>query len=174
MCIKISNDGKIVVKAPLFATQKDVEEFLISKKEWILTHLEKVNFQKEKALQAGFFSEEEISGMKKKAKRLIPQRVEYYAKLIGVSYGRIFIRCQKTRWGSCSVEGNLNFNCLLILMPIEILDSVVVHELCHRKFMNHSKEFYNEIYKIFPEYKKCDKWLKNNGLSYLKRVSENI
>lgn len=172
--IVISNDGKIKVKAPFSISQNEVEEFLKSKRQWILSHLEKINRQNDWAKSAGYFTQEEIKEMKNKAKTIIPARVEYYAKIAGISYNKIFIRCQKTRWGSCSISGNLNFNCLLVLMPLEILDSVVVHELCHRKHMNHSKAFYNEIYKLFPDYKRCDKWLKNNGLSYLKRVPENI
>ena len=101
---------------------------------------------------------------------MIPERVEHYAKLAGISYNRIFIRLQKSRWGSCSVAGNLNFNCLLVLMSPEVLDSVVVHELCHRRHMNHSHEFYDEVLHIFSDYKRCDKWLKQNGGAYFKRI----
>ncbi len=98
-----------------------------------------------------------------KAKAVIPQRVQYYAPIVGVDYGRITIRCQRTRWGSCSSKGNLNFNCLLMLMPEKVIDSVVVHELCHRKHMNHSAQFYAEVERVFPEYKKCRAWLKEHG-----------
>ena len=94
---------------------------------------------------------------------VIPERVRHFAPLIGVDYGRITIRCQRTRWGSCSAKGNLSFNCLLMLLPNEVVDSVVVHELCHRKHMNHSPLFYAEIERVFPEYRKCSKWLKENG-----------
>ncbi len=98
------------------------------------------------------FTEEEIYTLAQKALEYIPKRVEYYAKKIGVTYGRITIRNQKTRWGSCSSKGNLNFNCLLMLTPPETIDSVVVHELCHRKHMNHSPAFYKEVYKAYPDY----------------------
>ena len=118
----------------------------------------------------GPLTDEDIKQIKKKARVVIPQRVEYYAKMAGISYNRIFIRLQKSRWGSCSVDGNLNFNCLLVLMPPEILDSVVVHELCHRRHMNHSKKFYDEVLRIFPDYKRCNKWLKQNGGAYFKRI----
>ena len=117
------------------------------------------------------FTQEEINALAEKAKQIIPERVKYYAPKIGVTYNRITIRCQRTRWGSCSSKGNLNFNCLLALFPIEVIDSVVVHELCHRKHMNHSKEFYAEIDRVFPDYKRCNKWLKDNGGVYLKRAS---
>ncbi|MBE5867311.1 MAG: M48 family metallopeptidase [Lachnospiraceae bacterium] len=106
------------------------------------------------------FTETEIAELKKLAKKYIPGRVAYYAALIPVSYGRIAIRCQKTRWGSCSQKGNLNFNCLLMKLPPEIIDYVVVHELCHRLQMNHSRLFWAEVEKVLPDYKKRRKWLK--------------
>jgi predicted metal-dependent hydrolase len=82
---------------------------------------------------------------------------------MGVEYGRITIRMQKSRWGSCSGKGNLNFNCLLMRTPDEIIDYVVVHELCHLKEMNHSPRFWAEVEKIFPDYKERRKWLKDHG-----------
>lgn len=94
---------------------------------------------------------------------VISQRASYFAAKMGVTYGRISIRAQKTRWGSCSGQGNLNFNWKLILMPPEILDYVVVHELAHRKQMNHSKLFWAEVERILPDYERRRRWLKENG-----------
>ena len=111
-----------------------------------------------------------IEALKKQAKVVIPEKVKHYAPIVGVDYGRITIRCQRTRWGSCSSKGNLNFNCLLMLMPDEVIDSVVVHELCHRKQMNHSAAFYSEINKVFPAYKQCQKWLKENGGTIMRKI----
>lgn len=105
----------------------------------------------------------------KDAKVYIPNRVEYYSKIIGVCYNRITIRKQRTRWGSCSSDGNLNFNCLLMLMPHEVIDYVVVHELCHRKHMNHSKAFWAEVEKVLPDYKKQVEWLKTDGSVIINR-----
>ena len=85
---------------------------------------------------------------------------------MGVSYGSITVREQKTRWGSCSAKGNLNFNWKLVLMPEEILDYVVVHELAHRLQMNHSTEFWDEVEKILPDYRNRRQWLKENGQKY--------
>ena len=82
---------------------------------------------------------------------------------MGVSYGRISIREQKTRWGSCSSKGNLNFNWRLIFAPEAVLDYVVVHELAHRKEMNHSPAFYTVVESVLPDYQKARKWLKDNG-----------
>lgn len=98
-----------------------------------------------------------------KSKRNDYQRVSYFARLMGVSYRNITIREQKTRWGSCSSEKNLNFNWKLILAPPEVLDYVVVHELCHLKEMNHSKAFWDEVGKVMPEYETYKLWLKENG-----------
>ena len=104
-----------------------------------------------------------VRSLSQQALQVIPERAACYAARIGVRYGRITIRLQKTRWGSCSSKGNLNFNCLLMLAPPEALDSVVVHELCHLKELNHSARFYSEVLRVFPDYRKWQKWLKENG-----------
>lgn len=88
-------------------------------------------------------------------KKAFEDRVSYYADIMGVSYNRITIRDQKTRWGSCSSKGNLNFNFRLYYMPQHLMDYVIVHELSHRRHMDHSKEFWNEVGRFYPEYKKC-------------------
>ena len=169
--ISVMTDNRVLVKAPYGTQERTVQEFLLSKKEWIKKHIEKQNQEAGKAEALGFLSEDEIKKIKRQARKIIPQRVGYWAERLGVTYGRIAIRLQASRWGSCAQNGNLNFNCLLVLMPSEVLDSVVVHELCHRKQMNHSKEFYAEIERLFPDYKRCNKWLKDNGGVYMKRVS---
>jgi len=91
---------------------------------------------------------------------------------VGVDYGRITIRSQRTRWGSCSAKGNLNFNCLLMLCPEEVRDYVVIHELCHRKELNHSPKFWAEVEKVCPDHARQRKWLKENGGSLIARLPE--
>ena len=88
---------------------------------------------------------EELAALVQAAKGDIYERVERYRTLLGVSVGRVTIRCQRTKWGSCSAMGNLNFNCLLMLCPPDVRDFVVVHELCHRKEMNHSARFWKLV-----------------------------
>ena len=114
----------------------------------------------------------EIRELADQALKVIPERVKYYAEKVGVTYGRITIRNQRSRWGSCSSKGNLNFNCLLMLTPPEVIDSVVVHELCHRKELNHSDRFYAEVLRVFPDYWKWDKWLKDNGNMLMMRMTK--
>ena len=120
----------------------------------------------------GVLTEEELRELTKQAKRVIPARAAYYAPKVGVTYGRITIRRQRSRWGSCSSKCNLSFNCLLMLTPPEVIDCVVVHELCHRKEMNHSRRFYAEVLRVFPGYREADRWLRENGKLILASVEE--
>ena len=169
LAIQLKN-GEIIARAPLRMKEKDIYNFIETKKPWIEKHLVRMSEQ-QKALEAARpFTEKEIKALYERARLIVQEKVKYYAPLVGVTYGRITIRCQKTRWGSCSSKGNLNFNCLLALLPDEIIDSVVVHELCHRKHMNHSPQFYAEIERVFPEYKRCNRWLKENGGIYMSRL----
>lgn len=162
--------NEVIIRAPMRMKEKEIEKFVESKRNWIEKHLKSLS-EKQKALEnIEPYSDEEISSFIKKAKEIIPKKVEFYAEKIGVTYNRITIRCQRTRWGSCSSKGNLNFNCLLVLLPDEIIDSVIVHELCHRKHMNHSAKFYEEVKKVFPKYRKCHEWLNRNGSKYMSRI----
>ena len=163
-------NGEVIVRAPMFFSARQIDRFVTEHRDWIEKHLAKVKKQENEAQQLGALTEEKIRELSREAQKVIPERVRYYAPLIGVTYGRITIRCQKTRWGSCSSKGNLNFNCLLMMTPPEVLDSVVVHELCHRKHMNHSQQFYAEVLRVFPEYRKCHRWLKEHGAVLLKQA----
>ena len=164
------NPEGLIVRVPYRASKKKIETFIRDHEEWICTNTEKLN----RALKAqnGLerLTQEDIHRLAEEARQVIPSRVSYYAQKLGVTYGRITIRNQKTRWGSCSTKGNLNFNCLLMLAPPEVLDSVIVHELCHRKEMNHSSRFYAEVLWVFPDYLKWNKWLKENGLEIMSRA----
>ena len=97
---------------------------------------------------------------RKRVRDIIVRRVNYYCAYMRVSVGQVAVRSQKTRWGSCSTKGNVNFNYLLAYMPEELLDYVVIHELAHRRYMNHSKDFWSEVEKYCPDYKKRRKELK--------------
>lgn len=99
----------------------------------------------------------------KQAREEIEKKVNYYIRYINKEYNSISIKEQKTRWGSCSSAGNLNFNFKLIMAPESVLDYVVVHELCHMVFMDHSREFWQLVEEIMPSYKARRKWLKDNG-----------
>ena len=165
VAIQVNSDLSVTVRAPRSVSEKDIEEILKKKEVWISKHIEKMKKTKERfeAEPTEKLTREKVIALAEEALKVIPAKVEYFAKVIGVTYGKITIRNQKTRWGSCSSKGNLNFNCLLMLAPPEVLDYVVVHELCHRKQMNHSKAFWSEVEKVLPDYKEARKWLKEEG-----------
>ena len=164
-------DGRLTVRAPYGTTEAMIRKVLEERENWIRKCLTDSREQQSRAAE-NKLTAEEIRELAERARRVIPERVRYYAPLVGVTYGRITIRNQRGRWGSCSSKGNLNFNCLLMLTPPEVLDSVVVHELCHRKEMNHSERFYAEVLRVYPEYRKWQTWLKKNGPEIIARMRE--
>ena len=166
LSLQIDPEGNVIVRAPNRMPKREIDAFLLSKQDWIEKHQEA--FKNRPQLPP--FTWEELDALGDRALELIPQRVEHFAALAGVTYGNITIRNQHTRWGSCSARGNLNFNCLLMLTPPEVLDYVVVHELCHRKEMNHSPKFWEAVEKLCPDYRIHRKWLKDNGSSLIGRL----
>ena len=145
--------GRLLVRAPLWTPDAQIDRFVREHRRWIEARVEKAD----EARRAQKLTGEELRALKEKAARVIPARVAFFAPQIGVSCGR---------------NGNLNFNCLLMLAPPEVLDSVVVHELCHRREMNHSARFYAEVLRVFPEYRKHRQWLKENGEALMARLPD--
>lgn len=171
VAVQVNSDGSVTLRVPRQATKRDIQGILKEKESWILKHIEDIK-QKNADFDASrpaLLTSDEIHELASKALSYIPERVAYYSKQLGVTYGRITIRNQKTRWGSCSSRGNLNFNCLLMLTPPEVIDYVVVHELCHRKEMNHSKAFWSEVERVLPDYKVWVKWLRDEGGTIVRR-----
>ncbi len=169
--IQINPDLTVTVRAPKRASLKEINRCLQENEAWIAKHIEKMRIRNEEKEQfkPEPFTNAEIKEIASKALQYIPDRVKYFAPIVGVDYGRITIRKQKSRWGSCSSKGNLNFNCLLMLAPSEVIDYVIVHELCHRKEMNHSKAFWNEVERVIPDYKELRKWLRVEGSKIIER-----
>ena len=161
--LQILPNGELLVRCPTRMKKQDVQNFVESKKRWILSHLPKEPVQPP-------FTAEEVEILAEEAQYRIPERVRHFAPKVGVDYGRITIRSQHTRWGSCSAKGNLNFNCLLMLTPEDVVDYVVVHELCHRKEMNHSEKFWAEVERVLPDYRQSRNWLKEHGGRLIARL----
>ena len=163
MSLKVDLDGTITVRAPYRTSVQTADWFVEGHRDWIEVRLKAG--ARIMAERPAYTDKERAEG-RKRAAEVIETRCRYYAPVMGVSYGTVTIREQKTRWGSCSMKGNLNFNWKLVLMPSEILDYVVVHELAHRIQMNHSAAFWAEVEKILPDYKERKQWLKVNGQKY--------
>ncbi len=162
---------RVIVRAPLRASRRSIEQFVREHETWIAGKLAR-SAAAAAAQGTEKLSPNEVQALAAKARQVIPERAAEFAARLGVDYGRITIRAQRTRWGSCSAKGNLSFNCLLMLTPPEVLDSVVAHEVCHRKEMNHSPRFYAEVYRVFPDYDRCRRWLRDNGGALLNRLPD--
>lgn len=141
------------VGQPLSVTEKLIEKHI----NWIRKSIEK---SREKALRFPPLEDEEIKKMKKEARRYFLDKTEYYAKMMGLSYGRITITSAEKRFGSCSQKKNLCFSYRLMRYPERAREYVIVHELSHLVFMNHSKKFYEHIEKFMPDYKERSRLLK--------------
>lgn len=161
MALQISPDGRLTLRLPIRMPEREALDFAIRHEEWIRKNYRKVTeLQRERPE----YGEEEIHSRVEKLRPVLQHRVSYYAGLMGVDYGRITIRNQRTRWGSCSGAGNLNFNWRLSLLPDELFDYVVVHELAHRLEMNHSARFWLQVAQILPDYKERRRKLKEYRL----------
>lgn len=164
LAVQIRADGTVIARAPLRMPKDRILCFLSEKASWIRMQQgrmqERENMRQQARIHLDAAQEKEL---RERAKSVLAQRTAYFARQIGVTYGRITVRDQKTRWGSCSQTGNLNFNFRLILAPLEVLDYVVVHELCHRRQMNHSTQFWQEVAQVLPDYRKRKAWLTENG-----------
>ncbi len=173
LAIQITQDLQLLVRAPSRLPKREILRFVEEKSGWVEKHMQAMReAAKQKACQAPAekLSEKEVKELMAQAGEAIPGRVSYYADRMQVSYGRVTVRCQKTRWGSCSQKGNLNFNCLLLLAPPRVLDYVVVHELCHRKEMNHSVRFWAEVERVMPDYQEQQGWLREHGQELMGRI----
>ena len=166
VALQILPDGHVVVRCPLEMQEAQIRQFVAEKEAWLRKHLA----TQQAALKQPPLQEAEHKALIRRAKETIPPIVAHYARLLGVTCGHIAIRSQRTRWGSCSAKGNLNFNCLLLLAPPEVLEYVVVHELCHRLELNHSSRFWSVVEKILPRYRDQRRWLKEHGAALIARL----
>ena len=169
LALEVRN-GELIVRAPMRATQAEIDRMLREKRSWIEKHLQKSQERKESVSGIVPLTGEELRELGQRAVEYIPERVRLYAAKLGVSPRKITIRNQRTRWGSCSANGGLNFNCILMLTPPEVIDSVVVHELCHMLEMNHSSRFYEKVYSVYPEYDRWHGWLKEHQAELMARL----
>ncbi len=171
--IRITSAGEIQARVPLSVTDRKVRMMIAEKRDWIDSKLAQIKKRREEAkAPSEKLTHEEIRRLGALAVKVLPVKASLYAPLVGVTYNRITVRCQHTRWGSCSSKGNLNFNCLLMLTPEHVQDYVVVHELCHRREMNHSAAFWNEVENVLPDYKESVKWLRDHGSDLIGRIPD--
>ena len=165
--LEVRADGRVILRAPKGLSNQAVMDFVKERQAWIVQkwfETERIRRQKAERPPRDYEQNPALEVQyRKEARRRITERAAYFAEKMGVDYGRIAIKAAKTRWGSCSAQGNLNFHWKLILMPPAILDYVVVHELAHRIEMNHSPRFWTQVERILPDYRERRRWIKENG-----------
>ena len=163
--LEVRSADDIRVRIPSRLSDRELKKFVNAHKDWIFEKTELIEKWEDQRASTGAPSWEGLSKVElQNIKNKFADRVSYFAEIMNVTFGRITIRNQKTRWGSCSTKGNLNFNYQLYYLPDELLDYVVVHELSHRRHMDHSKEFWTEVEKYCPNYRKLRKNLKQYTL----------
>lgn len=156
--VTIKPGGTVVVSAPIRLSQKSIDQFVQEHAEWIS---KKVQLAKERprsvldAVQTGF------SANRARAKKLAQERVRHFADIYGVSYNTIRIKNHSSQWGSCSTKKNLNFNYRLVFLPPDLVDYIVVHEVCHLLEMNHSPSFWRLVSASIPDYRQKIQALKS-------------
>lgn len=159
LSIEVTAEAEIVVRSPKCVSKRKIEKILFEKKNWLEKAVEK---QKLRMKSRKIYTEAEIDALRQKALEIIPKKVEYYSRIIGVSPVSVKITAAKTRFGSCSGKNSLCFSLYLADYPDEAVDYVVVHELCHILEHNHSKRFWKAVEKYLPDYKTRQQLLKNN------------
>lgn len=157
VALEITRELEIVVRAPHRMPQWEIEKFVTSHAEWIRVHYAR---QAAKVAAHPEPTEQEIAVLRQKAKEILPQKVAYYAALMGVTPTGVRITSAKGRFGSCNAKNALCFSWRLMQYPEAAVDYVVVHELAHIKQHNHSAAFYREVQKVLPDYKMREKLLR--------------
>lgn len=156
--LAVHSDGAVVVTSPKWVGKRMIEKFVIEKSDWILDKLRIITARPKKILDTR--SPKEYTQYKEQARILVYKRLEYFNAIYGYTYKRVSIRNQKSRWGSCSGKGNLNFHYKIALLPEHLADYIIVHELCHLAQMNHSKKFWDLVARVIPDHKQRRKELR--------------
>lgn len=155
--VSVSDDLTVIVKAPRSVSKLFIDDFVIRNEAWI----EKAKIRRAEKNKIFTDDEERIKLLTDKGREYLSARLSYYSNLTGFVPSSVGITRAKTRFGSCSGKNRLNFSCYLFAYQKEAIDYVILHELCHIKYKNHSAAFYEEISKYMPDYKERISLLKN-------------
>jgi len=162
MRLTVHCDGSIIVTTPFgFFQETAAERFVREKSMWVISKL--AHFKNTRSKSVHIFTKADFHKYKKDARVFVQYRIKELNTFYKFDYNQISIRDQKTRWGSCSKNGNLSFNYKLLFLPQRLSDYLIVHELCHIQELNHSKKFWNQVARIFPDYKQLRKELKSQS-----------
>ena len=160
LAMELSPEGDLILRAPRRMPLRLIEQFIASHEDWIAKHREKIR-RRADFDEAHFSSEEQIQSLITRAKAILPEKTEYWAKIMGVTPTGVRITRAKKRFGSCSSENRIAYSYRLMAYPEEAIDYVVVHELAHIRHKNHSPDFYAFIARFLPDYKAREAILKH-------------
>lgn len=161
--LALHNNGELILTRPRYVSDAYASAFLLSKADWLNEQIVKIKQAKNFSLLSG--TKKEYLANKEKARAIITERLSYLNAFYNFKYQSLSIRNQKTRWGSCSRQGGLNFNYRLIFFSPQVIDYVIAHELCHLQEFNHSRTFWNLVSRTVPNYQALRRELKNKNIS---------
>jgi predicted metal-dependent hydrolase len=164
MNLVVHPDGRVVATGPYRVPKSIIESFVLENIRWVqgkIDYFNKVNSSPRRT-----FSRLDYLKNKKEASVLFHARVRFYNEFYKFSYNKIYIKNQKTRWGSCSTKGNLNLNYKIMFLPEELRDYIIVHEICHLKEMNHSPRFWALVARTFPNHRALRAKLRRHEFVY--------
>lgn len=164
MRLAVYCDGSVVITSPFGVQQSIVEKFVSDKKQWVWDKIRFFKSVDSKAIRT--FSHKDYLENKDNALVLVNERFRFYNKVYGFSFNKIYIKNQKTRWGSCSCKQNLNLNYKIVFLSQKHQDYIIVHEICHLKEFNHSRKFWALVEKALPNYLEIKKELRSHELFY--------
>ncbi|MFH1683961.1 MAG: YgjP-like metallopeptidase domain-containing protein [Candidatus Margulisiibacteriota bacterium] len=159
LALIVTDEAKLVIRAPHRLSEEQILNFVGQKRKWIERKIAEISNRPRPRL----LSEDEKDSYRRLACRIIPERVKYYSELTGLQPGLVKISNARKRWGSCGSKGTINISWRLMLMPAEVIDYVVVHELVHLVERNHSRRFWRRVAEIIPDYKLHRRWLRRHG-----------
>lgn len=180
LSLRVRENGAVEMVGPRRISNSEFEQFYRSKQQWVskqrqhflAAHSNKPQLAPTEAMlhgeiqcstALGEVSDEKVDAYRAYAKNYLGKRLTTLSDQTGLSFSRLTIRAQRTRWGSCSSKGNISLNWRLVQMPVFVSDYVMIHELCHTVHMNHSAAFWQLVRQHFPETENARRWLKANG-----------
>ncbi len=164
LSIEITSCGDVLVRAPFWTSASDIDRILIEKKTWI----ERKQKERLQTPKPSCVTLHEMESMRRRAKEMIPERVLYWSSKTGLCYSSVRITSAQKRFGSCSAKNALSFSLFLVSFPLDLIDYVVVHELCHTVEHNHSASFYRLLSGILPDWKERQERLRMIPIPELK------
>ncbi len=161
--LSVYPDGRVTVSAPRFVSLRRIQQFVESRAEWIGERMDVFRARGVSMIDPARAKTSYLEH-KEAARILVHDRLAYLNQVYGFSYKKVFIKNQKTCWGSCSKKGNLNFSYRLLFLPPRLVDYVIVHELCHLQEMNHAPAFWKLVSRVCPAYMELRRELRGYAL----------